>query len=63
MGSLFPLATFDVVDDALADERLRTWGHWLGGCNRPFGRQSFGSGSLRIRVPRRYRRTEKDYAR
>lgn len=40
--SMFPLATFDVIDDALADRLLVEWGHWLGGCNRPFGRQSFG---------------------
>ena len=38
----FPLVSFDLVDNALADALLETWGHWLGGCNRPFGRQSFG---------------------
>jgi len=41
MPSLFPLATWDLCDDALADALLVRWGHWLGGCNRPFGRQSF----------------------
>lgn len=39
---MFPLAAFDVIDNAVADHVLRAWGHWLGGCNRPFGRQSFG---------------------
>jgi hypothetical protein len=40
--SLFPLVAFDVIEDAVADAALEQWGHWLGGCNRPFGRQSFG---------------------
>jgi hypothetical protein len=39
---LYPLAKFDRIDDCLADTLLERWGHWLGGCNRPFGRQSFG---------------------
>lgn len=38
----FPLASFDVIPDDVADSQLRAMGHWLGGCNRPFGRQSFG---------------------
>jgi hypothetical protein len=38
----FPLATFDEIDDARADAALETWGHYLGGCDRPFARQSFG---------------------
>jgi hypothetical protein len=38
----FPLASFDLIDNETADMLLREWGHWLGGCNRPFGRQSFG---------------------
>lgn len=42
MTSLLPLVTFDRIDDDLADRSLELWGHWLGGCNRPFGRQSFG---------------------
>lgn len=45
--SLFPLARFDRIDNAVADARLVEWGHWLEGCHRPFGRQSFmGSGTV-----------------
>jgi hypothetical protein len=40
--SLFPLAAWDRCNDAVADAALVRWGHWLGGCNRSFGRQSFG---------------------
>jgi hypothetical protein len=40
--NLFPMASFDVIDNSYADMLLVQWGHWLGGCNRPFGRQSFG---------------------
>lgn len=40
--NLYPLVAFDLIDDDLADAQLVAWGHWLGGCNRPFGRQSFG---------------------
>ena len=40
--NLFPLANFDLIDNQIADTLLEEWGHWLGGCNRPFGRQSFG---------------------
>lgn len=39
---MFPLVTFDLVTNEFADMLLKDWGHWLGGCNRPFGRQSFG---------------------
>jgi len=39
---LFPLVSFDLIENGLADDRLVAWGHWLGGCNRPFGVQSFG---------------------
>lgn len=39
--NLFPLVSFDLVENVIADELLEKWGHWLGGCNRPFGRQSF----------------------
>lgn len=39
---MFPLISFDLIPNELADEKLREWGHWLEGCNRPFGRQSFG---------------------
>ncbi len=37
-----PLVVFGRVDDAEADSLLVEWDHWLGGCGRPFGRQSFG---------------------
>ena len=40
--SMFPIVTFDLIDNARADAALVEWGHWLEGCNRPFGRQSFG---------------------
>jgi hypothetical protein len=40
--NLFPIVAFDLIKDAQADECLAAWGHWLGGCNRPFGRQSWG---------------------
>jgi hypothetical protein len=39
---LFPLVSWDRIPDDQADQLLVAWGHWLGGCNRPFGRQSFG---------------------
>jgi hypothetical protein len=39
---LFPLVSFDRIDHKEADRLLKEWGHWLGGCGRPFGRQSFG---------------------
>lgn len=38
----YPIFTFGRIDDDVADARLVEWGHWLGACNRPFGRQSFG---------------------
>lgn len=38
----FPLVSFDLIEDSEADALLVQWDHWLGGCNRPFGRQSFG---------------------
>jgi hypothetical protein len=40
--SLFPLACWDRLPDHEADAALLAWGHWLGACARPFGRQSFG---------------------
>lgn len=40
-ADLFPLVSFDRIGDRRADALLVAWGHWLGGCNRPFGRQSF----------------------
>ncbi|HUT92317.1 MAG TPA: hypothetical protein VMY37_22675 [Thermoguttaceae bacterium] len=42
MNTLFPIVTFDLIDNEEADARLVQWGHYLGACNRPFGRQSFG---------------------
>ncbi len=38
---LFPLVSWDRVDDDLADLLLGRW-HYLGACRRPFGRHSFG---------------------
>lgn len=40
--NMFPIIAFDLIPNEDADARLVEWGHWLGGCNRPFGRQSFG---------------------
>lgn len=40
--SLFPLATFERIDNALANQRLVEWEHYLEECERPFGLQSFG---------------------
>jgi len=40
--NMFPLVRWDLIDNDEADKALEEWGHWLGGCNRPFGRQSFG---------------------
>ena len=39
---LFPVVSFDLIPDGMADVLLVEWGHWLGAPNRPFGRQSFG---------------------
>lgn len=39
---MFPLVTFDLIDNQRADDALVAWGHWLGACNRPFAKQSFG---------------------
>lgn len=41
-GSMFPLASFDLIDNQEADRLLVAWEHYLGPCNRPFGRQCFG---------------------
>lgn len=38
----FPLAGFDLITHDAADQALEAWGHYLGACDRPFGRQSFG---------------------
>lgn len=38
----FPIARWLVIDDARADVALVRWGHWLGACDRPFGRVSYG---------------------
>ena len=42
MPSLFPIVAWDRIDNGLADGALVAWSHWLGACNRPFARQSFG---------------------
>lgn len=39
---MFPLASFERIDDDVADRHLVAWGHWLEGCNRPYARNSFG---------------------
>lgn len=39
---MFPLVSFDLIDDQIADQKLVEWGHRNGACNRPFGRHSFG---------------------
>ena len=39
---LLPLVAWDRIANEVADRLLTEWGHWLGGCNRPFGRQSWG---------------------
>lgn len=40
--NLYPIVAFDLVPNEQADAALVDWGHWLGGCGRPFGRQSWG---------------------
>lgn len=40
--SLFPLASFVQVDQWEADRALEQSEHYLGPCDRPFGKQSFG---------------------
>lgn len=42
MLHLWPIVRFDRIESDEADAALQRWGHWLGGCNRPFGRQDFG---------------------
>jgi hypothetical protein len=37
-----PLVVWDRVPSDAADAALEAWGHWLGGCSRPFGRQDWG---------------------
>lgn len=39
---LFPAVAWDRIPCATADTLLQRWGHWLGACNRPFGRQAWG---------------------
>lgn len=39
---MFPLASFDAIEHSEANAYLEAWGHYLGECDRPFGRQSFG---------------------
>jgi hypothetical protein len=40
--NLFPLATFDAIEQEQADTACAAWGHYLGACDRPFGLQWFG---------------------
>lgn len=39
--NLFPLCSWILCDDAESDRYLVEWGHFLGPCDRPFGKQSF----------------------
>ena len=39
--TFLPVVTWDRCENELADRLLVEWGHWLGACNRPFGRQSW----------------------
>jgi hypothetical protein len=39
---VFPIGSLERIENREADNRLIRWGHYLGACNRPFGRQSFG---------------------
>lgn len=39
---LISIARFGVISECEADEALERWGHYLGGCDRPFGRISYG---------------------
>lgn len=36
------LLDLSLIRNEEADEALVAWGHWLGKCNRPFGRESYG---------------------
>lgn len=40
-SSLLPAVGVDQVPNAEANQLLTSWGHYLGPCNRPFGKQSF----------------------
>lgn len=40
--ALISIAKFGVISDGEADDSLGRWGHYLGGCNRPFGRINYG---------------------
>ena len=42
-----PLASFGLILPREADARLVEWGHYLGACGRPFGRQDFGLATTR----------------
>src|SRR5574343_559209 len=41
MSGIFPIVTFDRAPHRVVDRALSDWGHFLGPCKRPFGRQSF----------------------
>lgn len=40
--SLFPIVAWERIPNGDANRRLIDWEHYLGACNRPFGRISFG---------------------
>lgn len=39
---MFPLVSWNRIENAEADAALTLWNHYLGPCNRPFGKMSFG---------------------
>jgi hypothetical protein len=41
-ASMFPIVAWSRIENAEADARLSAWRHYLGPCNRPFGKISFG---------------------
>lgn len=42
MTSLFPIVGWSRIENVEADAALSRWKHYLGPCNRPFGKISFG---------------------
>jgi hypothetical protein len=42
MQPLFPLVSWHRIENRDANQHLSEWFHFLGPCNRPFGKQSFG---------------------
>lgn len=42
MSNFFPLVAWDRIANSEANAKCEEWKHYLGGCNRPYGRISFG---------------------